>query len=335
MPPFSQPLSAVCLAFHTPSQRKERSDCTSLPPHLLSAKSLCFNRNDFTAVVVAASLAGSVRQARLAALRASDDAGDRQFPVGAASLISSRTGYFSLGYCHVVHLLGSNASTAHYLLIYPVTAARQQNGDPASGLQSQGPSLRFLPQRKQMPLQSGLHSSWLSHVEHECRRHDIGPDRRSRPRCRRPTVRHPPARAPAPGPGRPGPDIETARVKRALRSGHTRRAAWCRSRRSAPAHRRCCAPCPLPGPARLPGSSRQTPDRDRSIACLKRNGIAPGVSQGSVLKIQQHNAPPIHNRAMDIISNNRVEVKYFFTKFSKFFLLSCRILYSAPCRVVK
>ena len=72
----------------------------------LSAKSLSFNRNDFTAIVVAASLTGSVRQAGLAALRASDDAGDRQFPVGAASLISSRAGYFSLGYCHLVHLLG-------------------------------------------------------------------------------------------------------------------------------------------------------------------------------------------------------------------------------------
>ena len=73
------------------------------------ANLLSFNRNDFTAIVIAASLAGSVRQAGLAALRASYDAGDLQLPVGAASLISSCTGYFSLGYCHVVHLLGSNA----------------------------------------------------------------------------------------------------------------------------------------------------------------------------------------------------------------------------------
>ena len=70
------------------------------------ANLLSFNRNDFTTIVIAASLACSVRQAGLAALRASNNARDRQFPVGAASLISSRAGYFSLGYCHLVHLLG-------------------------------------------------------------------------------------------------------------------------------------------------------------------------------------------------------------------------------------
>ena len=86
-------------------ERKER-DFTASLSFSYRAKLLCFNRNDFATVVVAASLARSVRQARLAALRASDDAGDRQFPVGAASLISSRAGYFSLGYCHLVHLLG-------------------------------------------------------------------------------------------------------------------------------------------------------------------------------------------------------------------------------------
>ena len=89
-------------------ERKER-DFTASLSFSYRANLLSFNRNDFTAIVVAASLAGSVRQAGLAALRASYDAGDRQFPVGAASLISSCTGYFSLGYCHVVHLLGSNA----------------------------------------------------------------------------------------------------------------------------------------------------------------------------------------------------------------------------------
>ena len=64
---------------------------------------------DLTAVIGTALLAHSVRQAQSAALRASDDAGDRQLPVGTASLISSCAGYFSLGYCHVVHLLGLNA----------------------------------------------------------------------------------------------------------------------------------------------------------------------------------------------------------------------------------
>ena len=86
-------------------ERKER-DFTASLSFSYRANLLSFNRNDFTAIVVAASLAGSVRQAGLAALRASYDAGDRQFPVGAASLISSRAGYFSLGYCHLVHLLG-------------------------------------------------------------------------------------------------------------------------------------------------------------------------------------------------------------------------------------
>ena len=89
-------------------ERKER-DFTASLSFSYRAKLLCFNRNDFTTVVVAASLARSVRQAGLAALRASDDAGDRQLPVGTASLISSCAGYFSLGYCHVVHLLGLNA----------------------------------------------------------------------------------------------------------------------------------------------------------------------------------------------------------------------------------
>ena len=38
------------------------------------------------------------------------------------------------------------------------TAKRESD----SFLQPHGPSLRFLPQRKQTPLQSGLHRSWLS-----------------------------------------------------------------------------------------------------------------------------------------------------------------------------
>ena len=80
--------------------------CTTSLSFSYRANLLSFNRNDFTTIVIAASLADSVRQAGLAALRASNNARDRQFPVGAASLISSRAGYFSLGYCHLVHLLG-------------------------------------------------------------------------------------------------------------------------------------------------------------------------------------------------------------------------------------
>ena len=88
----------------------------------------------------------------------SDDAGDRQFPVGAASLISSRAGYFSLGYCHAVHLLGLNASR-HIVYILSRSCCRAANLGSGSGLQLQGPRLRLAPQRKHRPLQSGLQSS--------------------------------------------------------------------------------------------------------------------------------------------------------------------------------
>ena len=91
---------------HFPCKRNRGRLCTTSLSFSYRANLLSFNRNDFTAIVIAASLAGSVRQAGLAALGASDNARDRQFPVGAASLISSRAGYFSLGYCHLVHLLG-------------------------------------------------------------------------------------------------------------------------------------------------------------------------------------------------------------------------------------
>ena len=138
-------------------ERKER-DFTASLSFSYRAKLLCFNRNDFATVVVAASLARSVRQARLAALRASDDAGDRQFPVGAASLISSRAGYFSLGYCHAVHLLGLNASR-HIVYILSRSCCKAANLGSGSGLQLQGPRLRLAPQRKHRPLQSGLQSS--------------------------------------------------------------------------------------------------------------------------------------------------------------------------------
>ena len=138
-------------------KRKER-DFTASLSFSYRAKLLCFNRNDFTTVVVAASLARSVRQAGLAALRASDDAGDRQFPVGAASLISSRAGYFSLGYCHAVHLLGLNASR-HIVYILSRSCCKAANLGSGSGLQLQGPRLRLAPQRKHRPLQSGLQSS--------------------------------------------------------------------------------------------------------------------------------------------------------------------------------
>ena len=79
-------------------KEKKRALCPLLT--LFIAKLLCLDCDDFTAVVGAASLAGSVGQTGLTALGASDDTGDRQLPVGVTSLISSCFGNFSLGYCH-------------------------------------------------------------------------------------------------------------------------------------------------------------------------------------------------------------------------------------------
>ena len=56
---------------------------------------------DLTAIVAAALLAHSVRQMQRAALGACHETGSRQLPDGAASLIASLLGYFSLRYCHV------------------------------------------------------------------------------------------------------------------------------------------------------------------------------------------------------------------------------------------
>jgi len=66
----------------------------------LSAKSLSFNRNDFTAIVVAASLAGSVGHDGLAALGANRYAGSGQLPVGATALIAAGLGHFTLRNSH-------------------------------------------------------------------------------------------------------------------------------------------------------------------------------------------------------------------------------------------
>ena len=117
-----------------------------------------FHRDHFTTVVEAASLAGSVRQTGLTALRASDNAGDRQFPMGAASLISSRAGYFSLRNCHLVHLLGLNA-VWHIVYFLSRSCCKIAKRGSFSGWQVQAASLRFAPQRKQTPLQSSRHSS--------------------------------------------------------------------------------------------------------------------------------------------------------------------------------
>ena len=56
---------------------------------------------DFTAVVVTALLAHSVRQVQRTAFGACDESGGSQLPVRAAALVASCFGYFSLRYCHL------------------------------------------------------------------------------------------------------------------------------------------------------------------------------------------------------------------------------------------
>ncbi len=56
---------------------------------------------DLAAVIGTALRAHSVRQMQRAALGACHETGSRQLPNGAASLIASLLGYFSLRYCHV------------------------------------------------------------------------------------------------------------------------------------------------------------------------------------------------------------------------------------------
>ena len=56
---------------------------------------------DLTAIVGTALRAHSVRQMQRTALGAGHQTGSRQLPHGAASLIASLLGYFSLRYCHV------------------------------------------------------------------------------------------------------------------------------------------------------------------------------------------------------------------------------------------
>ena len=149
--------------FATQLERKEEGADTLLSfSYSYGVKSLCrLDSDHFTAVVIAASLTSSVRQAGLAALRASDDTGDRQFPVGAASFISSCAGNFSLRYCHFRYTSLIEMPFRHIVYFFlSSSCCRTANLESGSLLQSQGPSLRFLPQRKQSPLQSSRHSSF-------------------------------------------------------------------------------------------------------------------------------------------------------------------------------
>ena len=74
---------------------------TIVVPNELFGCDLGLDDLDLTAVVGTAFRAHSVRQMQRAALGACHETGSRQLPNGAASLIASLLGYFSLRYCHV------------------------------------------------------------------------------------------------------------------------------------------------------------------------------------------------------------------------------------------
>ena len=96
---FSRCADPVPLRFHAKVKEgrilfpPKASNCLLLRRHGL-------DNFDLTAIVAAALLAHSVRQVQSTALGACNETGDSQLPGGAASLIASCFGYFSLRYCH-------------------------------------------------------------------------------------------------------------------------------------------------------------------------------------------------------------------------------------------
>ena len=83
----------------SPDKEKEEGSeaflCAYAFPALVS-----LGGQDLTAIVVAASLAGSVGHNGLTALGANRYAGSRQLPVGATALIAAGLGYFTLRDSH-------------------------------------------------------------------------------------------------------------------------------------------------------------------------------------------------------------------------------------------
>ena len=128
---------------------------------LFSARFL--NGDNLTAVVIAASLAHSVSQLHLAALRAFGHAGQRELPMGVAALVATGFRNLSLRYCH-----GGYTSYSIFSICLTVLCAlvliRVEQGRAAAKRgsicflsQSQSTSLRSAPQCGQRPLQSSLH----------------------------------------------------------------------------------------------------------------------------------------------------------------------------------
>ena len=131
--------------------------------------------------------------------------------------------------------------------------------ESTSGLQPQGPSLRFFPQRKQMPLQSGLHRSWLSRPSTKA---VVTISVRSAQPSWMPKVHSSSAcSSSCSGTRTAWTGIVIARVNAARRSGRRQRADLWRSQPLKRGHRRCCAPCRAQGPARLQACSCRKQDR--------------------------------------------------------------------------
>ena len=89
---------------HIPGFGKEKerkaAKTAYLPLAFSSVGSLGLGADDLTAIVGTARLARSVGQDNRAALGAGDHAGSGQLPVGTASSVSSRLGYFTLRNSH-------------------------------------------------------------------------------------------------------------------------------------------------------------------------------------------------------------------------------------------
>ena len=116
-----------------------------------------------TAIVAAALLAHSVRQVQSTALGACNETGDSQLPGGAASLIASCFGYFSLRYCHCdTSLIYKGQAALFILYLFSKSFARTARRGSTSFLQEQGPRFRSAPQRGQSPLQSSEHRVFVS-----------------------------------------------------------------------------------------------------------------------------------------------------------------------------
>lgn len=90
---------------------------------------------DLAAVVVTALLAHSVRQVQRTAFGASNETGSLQLPNGAAALVASCFGYFSLRYCHCdTSLIFQRPGTVPVLIFTLFLQKLGQDRQPGIGL---------------------------------------------------------------------------------------------------------------------------------------------------------------------------------------------------------